>query len=104
MRRRVLANAVALADAVTDQVVLAGGAAPDRADLLRVLLPSARLVTDAARSLDRARRLAAEAEVRAQAAGATASGVLAALVHWYLGQGALAEGEPEPARGEVTGP
>jgi hypothetical protein len=100
----VLANAVALADAVESQVVLAGGQVPDRAELLRVLLPSARLVAEAARGLDRSRRLAAEAEVRAQAAGATASGVLAALVHWYLGQEAPAEGEPEPARGEVTGP
>jgi hypothetical protein len=98
VKRRVLANAVALADAVESQVVLAGAPAPDRADLLRVLLPSARLVTDAARALDRSRRLAAEAEVQAQAAGATASGVLAGLTAWYVAQGAPAEGEPEPAR------
>jgi hypothetical protein len=102
VKRRVLANAVALANAVTEQVVLAGGAAPDRADLLRVVLPTARLVTEAARSLDRSRRLAAEAEVQARGAGATASGVLAALVTWYLGQEVPAEGEPEPARGEVA--
>jgi hypothetical protein len=98
VRRRVLANAVALADAVESQVVLAGGAVPDRAELLRVLLPSARLVTDAARALDRSQRLAAEAEIQAQAAGATASGVLAGLTAWYLSQEAPAEGEPEPAR------
>ena len=102
MKRRVLVNAVALADAVEHQVVLAGAAAPDRADLLRVLLPTARLVTEAARSLDRSRRLAAEAEVQAQAAGATASGVLAGLTAWYVGQEVPQEGEPEPARGEVT--
>jgi hypothetical protein len=104
VKARVWRNLVALADAVESQVVVAGGAVPDRAELLRVLLPAARLVTDAARSLDRARRLAAEAEVQAQAAGATASGVLAGLVHWYLSQEAPAEDEPEPARGEVTGP
>jgi hypothetical protein len=84
VRRRVLANAVALADAVEHQVVVGGGPVPDRADLLKVLLPAARLVTDAARALDRSRRLTAEAEVQAQAAGATASGVLSALVTWYL--------------------
>lgn len=104
MKRRVLRNAVELADEVERRIVLSGRPAPPRADLLHMLLPSARLVTDAARALDRSRRLAAEAELQARAAGATATGVLAGLVAWYLAQEAPAEGEPEPARGEVTGP
>jgi hypothetical protein len=98
----VLRNALALADEAERQIVLSGGVAPPREDLLAAFLPAAKAVTAAARQLDEARRLHGEAEAVARLAAAATSGSVRSVVAWWLAA-VPPSGEGEPATAAEAG-
>jgi hypothetical protein len=96
MRRRVLRNALALADEAESQIVLAGRVPPPREDLLAAFLPAAKSLTRAAVQLERVARLHGEAEFMARASAASAAGAVRMVVAMALAE-AGGEGERAPA-------
>lgn len=90
-------NALALADEAERQIVLSGRACPPREDLLAVLWPAAKAVTRAARALERAAVLHAEADSMARVTAAAAAGAVRTVVA-MASAAPGGEGEPEPAR------
>jgi Rod binding domain-containing protein len=105
MKRRTLRYAVGLADAAEQMLTRAGREVPDRAEVLAVLLPAARRAADAARRLEWAERVHAQARADAllaseEAAEATQRAVAAWLASAPKAQRRMVEFDP--ARFVVT--
>jgi hypothetical protein len=84
VRRRTIRSALFLAGQAERRIREAGRPVPPREDLLKAFLPLARTVTRAARQLDKAARLHAQAQAVARASADTAADAVQLVVEKYL--------------------